>query len=178
MLLSNTKISVLTGIMLGACISILLILIGILVNPFSFQQALDLTQRFTLLAYVLIFITMVYIFCIVRLAKYRFFSSEDIDVHGISEESATLKTLQSQLQNTLEQWVLAVVVYAAWVIIMPSQWLSVVVLSALSFIVGRVMFIVGYHKGAKARALGFSLTFYPSVIMFVILVYAMILLLS
>jgi uncharacterized membrane protein YecN with MAPEG domain len=39
---------------------------------------------------------------------------------------------------------------------------------ALYFILGRLMFALGYRHGAGARAVGFTLTFYPSVVLIVL----------
>ena len=48
---------------------------------------------------------------------------------------------------------------------MPASTLSTVPLAALAFAIGRVLFFRGYGDGARARALGFALTFYPSLAM-------------
>jgi len=50
---------------------------------------------------------------------------------------------------------------------MPGQTLSVIPLSAIAFSVGRVLFFTGLKGGAPSRALGFALTFYPSVAMLI-----------
>jgi uncharacterized membrane protein YecN with MAPEG domain len=50
---------------------------------------------------------------------------------------------------------------------MPTRWLSVVPLAAIAFVVGRLLFMRGYERGAPARALGFTLTFYVSSTMLV-----------
>jgi uncharacterized membrane protein YecN with MAPEG domain len=100
-----------------------------------------------------------------RLAKHRFFTPQDIDGGGFSEDTERARVLQSLLQNTLEQCCIAFIVYLAWAVIMPPAWMSVVPLAALAFALGRVLFFAGYMKGAPSRALGFTLAFYPSVIM-------------
>lgn len=73
--------------------------------------------------------------------------------------------LQAVLQNTLEQTVLAAIVQAAWIQMASSQWLPVANVAAILFIAGRALFATGYRKGAPARAFGFGLTFYPSVVL-------------
>ena len=75
--------------------------------------------------------------------------------------------MQSLLQNTLEQSVLALLIYLAWAAVMPSAWLSVVPLAAVSFALGRLLFLAGYASGAPSRALGFTMTFYPSIAMLI-----------
>ena len=41
--------------------------------------------------------------------------------------------------------------------------------AATLFVIGRVLFWRGYASGAPARALGFALTFYPQVVMLVVI---------
>jgi uncharacterized membrane protein YecN with MAPEG domain len=53
---------------------------------------------------------------------------------------------------------------------MPQTWQAAVPISAILFLVGRVLFWRGYAQGAPARALGFALTFYPSVAMLLLIV--------
>ncbi len=60
--------------------------------------------------------------------------------------------LQSLLQNTLEQLVIALGVYTAWSLLMPASWLSVVPLCSMLFAIGRIFFFKGYKQGAPARA--------------------------
>lgn len=103
---------------------------------------------------------------IMRLAKYRFFSPEDIDGGGLTTGTARAKLLQSQLQNTLEQVVLAVAVHAAWALAMPASSMAAIPVAAWMFFVGRALFMLGYERGAAARSFGFALTFYSSVAMF------------
>jgi MAPEG family len=64
--------------------------------------------------------------------------------------------------NTLEQAVLAVAAYAIWAVVMPYGWLGSIVVAALLFVAGRVLFARGYVRGAPGRALGFGLTAYPT----------------
>ena len=88
-------------------------------------------------------------------------------VGSLTSGSNQAKVLQSILQNTLEQIVLAFGVYMAWCALMPISWLFVVPLCSVLFTVGRLCFIFGYSGGAPARAFGFALTFYSTVVMFV-----------
>jgi len=74
------------------------------------------------------------------------------------------------LQNTLEQSCLAVPVYIATAIVAPATVLSVVPAAAAMFFVGRLLFFAGYANGAPSRAYGFALTFYPTVLLLLLLV--------
>ncbi len=100
-----------------------------------------------------------------RLARYRFFTPDDIDGGGLSPGTQKAHVLQSILQNTLEQVVLASLAYFIWAVVMPHGWLASIPAAAILFLIGRILFSRGYERGAAARAIGFGLTFYPSVLM-------------
>jgi hypothetical protein len=103
------------------------------------------------------------------LARHRFFTPDDIDGGGLTSGTSTAHIMQSVLQNTLEQSVLALGVHLAWAAIMPQAWLAAVPVAAMLFAIGRVLFFRGYASGAPHRALGFALTFYPQVVMLIVM---------
>jgi hypothetical protein len=107
---------------------------------------------------------------IAMIANHRFFTPEDIDGGGLSVGTARVRLLQSMLQNTLEQTVLATGVHLIWASVMPTGWQAAIPVAALLFAIGRVLFWRGYARGAPSRALGFGLTFYPSVAMLALIV--------
>ena len=99
----------------------------------------------------------------------------NINGSGLTNGSEKAKILQALIQNTLEQLCIAFIAYTSWAAIMPLTSLSTIVLAAITFAIGRSLFFLTYHKGAGARALGFTLTFYPSVIMIItVIVYMLI----
>lgn len=102
---------------------------------------------------------------IAMLARHRFFTPADIDGGGLSDGTPSAKILQSVLQNTLEQVVLAFCTHLIWAATMPWRWQAAIPTAAMLFFLGRVLFWRGYARGAPARALGFALTFYPTVVM-------------
>lgn len=68
------------------------------------------------------------------------------------------------LQNTLEQAVLASVLYLALATLVGGRWLSLIVVAVMCFVVGRVLFWRGYPAGAPGRAFGMTLTMIPTVV--------------
>lgn len=125
------------------------------------------------------------VFLILRSAAYRFFhvavinaaarptapgKKKDGDASTAADDERTMREYQSIIQNTLEQAVLAALTHGAWAAAMPTRVQTAIPVSCLLFFVGRVGFVAGYSKGAGARALGFALTLYPSVIMLLLLV--------
>ena len=144
--------------------------IGIGLDPFGFSSQLSLAERASIAIQASSLLAICLAVAIGRPAKHRFFTPEDIDGSGLRPGSDRAILLQSLLQNTLEQSVLALLVYLAWAAAMPASWLSVVPLAAISFAAGRIMFFAGYGSGAPSRALGFTMTFYPSVAMLLCIV--------
>ena len=114
-----------------------------------------------------------------RMAGFRFFTASAIDGSGFgchtpaqskarnSQAARTAAIYQACIQNTLEQLALAVPVHLAWAATMPRAQSSAIPFAALCFLVGRVLFVAGYARGAAARSLGFAMTFYPTVTMVV-----------
>lgn len=150
---------------IGALISIALIAVGMSLNPLGLSQGATVTQRLSVVSASATLLALCLAVSIGRLARHRFFTPEDINGTNLHHNSDRANQLQSLLQNTLEQSVLASIVYFSWAVTMPASSLTVVPLAAVGFAVGRVLFFFGYDKGAPARALGFALTFYPSLVM-------------
>lgn len=100
--------------------------------------------------------------CIGNVARLRFFSADDIAGTASTKGTADVSRANAVLQNTLEQVVLALPVHVALAVLIPSSVPLIVALATL-FAIGRFLFWIGYAKGARSRAFGFALTFYPSV---------------
>jgi hypothetical protein len=161
--LSVKQRGVLKGVVAGLLISGSLLAAGAVLNPLNFQSDVTVTGRLSVAAASSVLPVLFLAISIGRLAKHRFFSPEAIDGGGLTPGSDEAKYLQSLLQNTVEQVVLAIPVYFAWALLLPAPWLSAVPIAATTFGIGRVLFFVGYRHGAPSRALGFALTFYPTV---------------
>lgn len=129
----------------------------------------SLAARLTLAGAALMLPVATLIISIGRLANHRFATPEDIDGSGLTPGSARAKLLQSLLQNTLEQTVVAIAVYLAWVVLAPNKLLPALPMAAVLFFCGRMLFFRGYARGAPGRALGFGLTFYPSALLLLVL---------
>jgi hypothetical protein len=165
--LSVKQRGVLKGIVSGLLISGIVLAAGVVLNPLDFQPDASVTGQLSVAAASSVLPVLFLAISIGRLAKHRFFSPEAIDGGGLTPGSDEAKYLQSLLQNTVEQVVLAVPVYFAWALLLPASWLSAVPVAATTFGIGRVLFFVGYRHGAPSRAAGFALTFYPTVGMLV-----------
>jgi MAPEG family len=114
------------------------------------------------------------IYCIADIAKKRFFHADVIGGAAYDEPDSSVAVDKAVLQNTLEQTVLAALAYNGLAAVAPG--LGPVLLPVLVslFLLGRVFFIFGYSKGAGGRALGFGLTFYPTLATYIVFVAAFI----
>lgn len=106
-------------------------------------------------------------FSIMRVANHRFSTPEDIDGSGLTRGTPRVLVLRAILQNTLEQAMLALAAYMIWATAMPHAWLRAVPIAASLFAAGRILFAIGYERGAPGRAMGFGLTAYPTFAMLV-----------
>ena len=166
--LTEKQSGVLCKMLLGLTGSLIALLFSAFFYPFSFH-ALTQIECITIAINSLVLPTLCLTVAIARLARHRFFTPEDIDGGALSTNTKQANVLQSLLQNTLEQQMLVVVTYLAWSVIMPSIYIGVIPCASIIFSVGRILFFIGYKDGAPSRALGFSLTFYPTILMLICL---------
>eukprot|EP00164_Ancoracysta_twista_P009635 GFYU01014331.1.p1 GENE.GFYU01014331.1~~GFYU01014331.1.p1 ORF type:complete len:217 (+),score=21.79 GFYU01014331.1:98-652(+) len=167
--LSGKQLSVAACMLPGLCFCAASIVYSIQNNSYAIATDASLHDRLSLACQSFVLMAATLALSVGRLAGHRFFSPEDIDGGGLSAGTSKAKVLQSIIQNTLEQVVLAVVVHVSWAVSMPASWLSALPLAGRLFVTGRILFAVMYPFGAGARAMGFVLTFYPSVVMLVLM---------
>jgi hypothetical protein len=161
---------VLKGIIVGATIALVVIVGAILWGPMVLSSEATVGERIAFALGADAFIALWLAISVGLLARHRFFTPEDIDGGGLTHGTVTASVLQATLQNTLEQTVLAVLAHLAWAVLMPVSWMSAIPAAVILFLCGRVLFVRGYRGGAPSRAVGFTLTFYPSVLMLIFVV--------
>lgn len=173
MALNQKQQGVLKGMLIGLALSLALITIGITINTLPISESRNTIPAIQLGLICALVPALFLTIAIGRLAKHRFFYKEDIDARATKTGTQQASVLQAIIQNTLEQFSIATLVYIAWAVLMPSHWLNVIPLAATAFAIGRILFFMNYRKGAAARAFGFAITFYPSVLMLItLLVYS------
>lgn len=94
-------------------------------------------------------------------ANRRFFVADAID--GGQTQNRGLQINLRYNQNTLEQVVLVALAWPALALMLPRPQLVALPVLALLFVAGRTAFWIGYRRAGWARAFGFALTFYPTV---------------
>jgi hypothetical protein len=170
MSLSAKQGGVLKGMAIGAAITVVTIVVVILKGPLVLSAEAPVGDRIAFALKADAWLALWLGISVALLARHRFFTPEDIDGGGLTNATETARVLQASLQNTLEQTVLAVLLHVAWAILMPASWLAVIPAVVILFLWGRVSFLRGYRGGAPSRALGFALTFYPSVLMLILVI--------
>ncbi|KAJ1910583.1 hypothetical protein H4219_006175 [Mycoemilia scoparia] len=98
---------------------------------------------------------------IVSVVKYRL--KHSLDYNPSSAEYSTsdgLRLRAQYLQNTTEQFIVHAIASLSLSTIVSDSRLLVCL--TISFLLGRVAFIIGYSAHPAKRAFGFILTFYPS----------------
>lgn len=98
---------------------------------------------------------------IANVARMRFFSRSDLAGSSAGPGSQPVRDAGAILQNTAEQVVLALAAHLVLAATLANPALLLAALVTL-FCAGRALFWIGYGRGAPGRALGFALTFYPT----------------
>lgn len=94
-------------------------------------------------------------------SRKRFWTPADRHGSAYSEPSPGLAVRRANLQNTLEQTVLASGAYLILATVLRGPELVLIPLLILLFLVGRAAFAIGYAKHPIARAFGMALTGAP-----------------
>lgn len=107
----------------------------------------------------------VIIFILIR-ARQRFFNVNEIN--GEPPEKGSSSDLQGRiLKNTVEQLIIAIpLLFTLTVLAIPGNGMFLILLGCF-FSAGRVLFWIGYNHAPALRGLGFSLTFYPTVLLYI-----------
>jgi uncharacterized membrane protein YecN with MAPEG domain len=96
--------------------------------------------------------------CIRTVASIRFRSDEDRPGSAYGSPSARLAVPTAVLQNSLEQTVLAIGAHLVLATVLTGAEMVLLPVLVVLYLLGRVLFAVGYAKGAGARAFGMALT--------------------
>ena len=75
--------------------------------------------------------------------------------------------------NTVEQFILYFIGNAGLALYCPPQEARTLIVLTALFVLGRVLFWVGYHYNPYVRAFGFGITFYPTVAVYLWLILRM-----
>lgn len=163
--LSKKQKGVLRGMITAVALAGACLVAGALLFPERWLPEDTAFARLSFVAHAVLFLSFWLLVAVGILARHRFLTPEDIDGSGLTTGTETAKIYQAVLQNTLEQTVLACLVYLAFAILAPLSFLGALPAAVVLFWCGRALFWHGYAKGAASRALGFALTFHSTVLL-------------
>jgi hypothetical protein len=164
MALSGKQKSVVGGALVGLAGAIALVTCAAALSVSMLEASLT-GDRLSLLAACLVSPTVCLTAAIAKMANHRFSSTDDIDAAAGGDPTTKARILTAILQNTGEQTVLAALVYTIAAVLLPASLTDAIAYAAVSFLIGRVLFTLGYEGGAGRRGAGFALTFYPTIIL-------------
>jgi hypothetical protein len=134
--------------------------------PLRLPDGDDTAARLAFVAHWLLLPGLCLLAGIVAVANRRFFLADAMDGTR-APESRSLEINLRYNQNTLEQTVLAAIAWTGLALAVPHERLSLIPALAILFVVGRALFWIGYLIAPWGRAIGFALTFYPTVAVFI-----------
>lgn len=162
-MLDSEQRRVLRGMVLAMVITVTVMLGGMLAWP-ALPALPGVADRLSFALRCDLLVVIWLVAAVAAVARGRFASAADIDGAGFGPSSARIAVASAVLQNTLEQVVLAMTVHLELASLLNGREMGLVPLLVGLFCAGRLAFWTGYRRGAGARALGFGLTFYPSVL--------------
>ena len=110
-----------------------------------------------------VFVFLWILFGIRMVARGRFHSAADIKGSAFGPPSAQISVRVAFLQNTLEQAIVAIGAHLALATVLSGPALALIPTAVALFAIGRLTFLIGYPKGAGARAFGLVTTVIPTV---------------
>jgi predicted secreted protein len=132
------------------------------IGPSLVDLPVDVADRLAFAATTFAVPAFVLLVAILMVSTTRRFSPEDIGGQAAGPPSERLAIKAAFLQNTLEQTVLAAGFYFALAAVAGWAWLALLPVAAGLFVIGRVLFYLGYSRGAQGRSLGMALTMMPA----------------
>ena len=95
-------------------------------------------------------------------------------VGRVAKPNSSLDINTRFILNTFEQFIAYFIANAGLAIYCPLEEARSLPLLTMLFVIGRILFWIGYHRNPYLRAFGFGVTFYPTVMAFVWLILMMV----
>lgn len=168
MALDTAQRGVLRNMVLALGLSVVLLLAAVFWQPRFLMAPAQIDARIAMALRWDVAVLLCLVAAIGNLARHRFLTPADIDGSGLTSGTDRARIFQAILQNTLEQATIAVLAHLVWAASMTAGWFPAVPTAVALFVIGRISFAAGYGRGAAARAFGFALTFYPTLLLTVV----------
>jgi MAPEG family len=153
------------AVTLGSAAAIIVLLVAwweLPVLPLPTPDGADIATRLAFVARWLLLPGFALFFGIAAVAKQRFFVADAIDGEPETNNRFLDITLRYN-RNTLEQVILAAIAWTGLALALPHAQLKLIPAMAIAFLVGRLLFWIGYMIAPMGRTFGLGLTFYPTV---------------
>jgi hypothetical protein len=145
----------------GAAVALLLLAWSRLGSlPLPLPDGDDTASRLAFAGHWLLLPGLALFFGIALVANQRFFVADAID--GGPSQSKLIAVALRYNTNTLEQTVLAAIAWIGLALALPHVQLKLIPAMAISFLIGRALFFIGYLIAPVGRAFGLGLTAYPT----------------
>lgn len=131
--------------------------------PIDVAPSIDPQSRLQYVIRCDLFAILMLLLGIACVAKQRFFSPTAIGGDTLEADRSIVINIR-YIQNTLEQCVLLFITHLALATIVPAETMKLIPILVSLFVIGRLLFWIGYHHSALSRAFGFATTFYPTAV--------------
>lgn len=118
-----------------------------------------------------LFIYAIPLFIGVLIVILKRYSSEEL-MKGCFSPDVGLEVEKSYLQNTVEQTLIIIPMVISYGLMAPAAMLKVIPIHATLFLIGRMLFLIGYHHSYRARLPGFVVNNYANLVLFGLCMYA------
>ena len=149
------------GMAIGFVITLSLFISLYMVVP-KIGQEMVLIDRVTLGLECLIFPALMLLVTIVKVGSQRFGNSAENPVEVVASSEA-MKIDLRVLSNTHEQIVIFIINALSLAVLLPYTYLSLLPIYSALFVVGRILFWLGYRYRVLWRAPGFAMAVLPAV---------------
>ena len=156
------NLAVKRGMALGFVVTLSLFVGLYFISP-KFTQELMLADRLKLGLECLIFPALFFLVVVLRVGSQRFGNPAENPVEMMAS-SEGMKIDLRVLSNTHEQIVLFVINALSLAVLLPYEYLSLLPIYSALFVVGRILFWLGYRHKVLWRAPGFAMGVLPAVL--------------
>jgi hypothetical protein len=159
---SDNNRTVQLGMVIGVVSTVALYSAAYILVP-DFDAELPLIERLAMAVNCLIFPALFFASVVVRVGAQRFGNPAENPLDVVASSDAMRVNLRV-LSNTHEQLVLFTINVFALSVVLPYSWLHLLPAYSGLFVLGRMVFWLGYAYNPLWRAPGFALTILPAVI--------------
>lgn len=160
--MTGERRKILIGMLSASAFSILWVYVGLTMWTGDVPASVTAPERVGYAVRCEVFVGLMLLLGIATVARQRFFSDSDID--GAAARPGTSVDINIRyVVNTSEQVLLAFIAHLALAAIMPAESLHIIPILVALFVFARLCFWIGYHVSPAARAFGFACTFYPTI---------------